>query len=173
MRYELLLQTMTPGTAYDAARVDALLAERSVVLRPDGQRVWRLPDGDVEVGVLREAGQVVATELRVPLSERSELMRATVVEAAALAAAAGARLFDPQLGRALEAQDAGPVVEQYTRTARYAGEVAGLPEAIGASYAMPEPQGFSPGTRFLLFAMGAFVVLYFVVGALIDRLNGR
>ncbi|MCP3140149.1 hypothetical protein [Pyxidicoccus xibeiensis] len=175
MRYELLLQTMTPGTPYEAARVDALLSERQVSARPDGVRVWRLRSGEVEVGELREGGQVVATELRVPLSDRPDLMRELLGEAAALATAAGARLVDPQLGRSLAATDDGVVVEQYGRTARYAAEVAGLPEAMGTgSYAATsqESRGFQPSGRFFLIAIGVFFALYLVVDSLLSKLNG-
>jgi hypothetical protein len=167
---------MTPGTPYEAARVDALLAERRVVARPDGARVWHLRGGDVEVGELREGGQVVATELRVPLSDRPDLMREVVGEAAALATAAGARLVDPQLGRALSANDDGVVVEQYLRTARYAGEVAGLAEALGASSASTvdtDSRGLQSPGRFLLIALGIFIALYLVMDSLLARLNGE
>ncbi|MBZ4416944.1 hypothetical protein K8638_10655 [Myxococcus sp. RHST-1-4] len=167
---------MTPGTPYEVARVDALLAERRVSARPDGVRVWHLRGGDVEVGVLREGGNVVATELRVPLSDRPDLMREVVGEAAALATAAGARLVDPQLGQALSANDDGVVVEQYMRTARYAGEVTGLAEALGASsYSTMDTgsRGFQPSGRFFLIAIGVFIVLYLVVDSLLARLNGE
>ncbi len=76
---------MVPGTPYDSARVDALLTERGAAARPDGVRVWRLKHGDVEVGELREGGQLVATELRVPLSDKMDLVREVVEEGATLA----------------------------------------------------------------------------------------
>jgi hypothetical protein len=167
---------MTPGEPYEAARVDALLAERRVTARPDGVRVWHLRNGDVEVGVLREGGQVVATELRVPLSERPDLMREVVGEAAALGTQAGARLVDPQLGRSLSANDDGPVVEQYLRTVRYAAGVGGVPEAMSAgSYSglAQERKGFQPSGRFFLIALAVFFVLYLVVDSLMGKLNGE
>lgn len=167
---------MTPGTPYEAARVDALLSERRVSARPDGVRVWHLRHGDVEVGELREGGQVVATELRVPLADRPDLVREVLGEAAALATAAGARLVDPQLGRALAATDDTVLVDQYMRTARYAGEVTGLAEALGAgSYTAEskEVRGFQPSARFFLIAIGVFFVLYLVVDSLLARLNGN
>jgi len=166
---------MTPGSPYDAARVDALLTERRASARPDGVRVWHLRNGDVEVGELREGGAVVATELRVPLSARPDLMREVVGEAAALATAAGARLVDPQLGRALAATDDGVVVEQYLRTARYAGEVAGVAEALSASSdstADTGSRGFQLSGRFFLIAIGVFFALYLVVDSLLSTLNG-
>ncbi|MFP2931053.1 hypothetical protein ACLESO_38850, partial [Pyxidicoccus sp. 3LG] len=125
---------------------------------------------------LREGGRVVATELRVPLSDRPDLMREVVGEAATLATAAGARLVDPQLGRSLSANDDVVVVDQYVRTARYAAEVAGLPEAMGTgSYASmtQESRGFQPSGKFFLVALGAFFVLYLVVSSLMSKLNGE
>ncbi|WP_240359924.1 hypothetical protein [Pyxidicoccus trucidator] len=172
----MLLQTMTPGTPYEAARVDALLAERRVAARPDGVRVWHLLNGDVEVGDLREGGKVVATELRVPLSDRPDLMREVVEAAATLAEAAGARLVDPQLGRSLSARDDGVVVEQYLRTVRYAADVAGMPEAMSAgSYGAlsQEPKAFQPSGRFVLIAIAAFFFLYLLVDSLMGQLNGE
>jgi hypothetical protein len=167
---------MTPGEPYDEARVDALLAERRVAARPDGLRVWHLRGGDVEVGVLREGGHVVATELRVPLSDRPDLVREVVVEAAALAAAAGARLVDPQLGRSLSATDDGMVVDQYMRTAWYAGHVAGMSGASGlpaSPAASSEPRSFLPSGRLFFIAIGVLFILYLFVDSLLSNLGGR
>lgn len=164
---------MVPGAPYDAARVDALLSERGVLARPDGGRTWRLKSGDVDVGVLREGGQVVATELRVMLSERTELMREAVTEAAALAGQAEVRLVDPQLGRALSASDAETVAEQYLRTARYAGEMMGLTEAVAASFPDPSPSGFRPTTKVVLGILVFFFLLYMLSSTLVDQLGGQ
>ena len=162
---------MVPGTPYDSARVDALLAERGAAARPDGVRIWRLKHGDVEVGELREAGQVVATELRVPLSDKMDLVREVVEEGATLAQAAEVRLVDPQLGRQLSANDSGAVADQFLRTARYAGEMMGVSEAVAASYA-PPPEGISAGAKVLM-GIGAFLVgLYILVDLLLGGLGG-
>ncbi|MFY2560792.1 hypothetical protein ACN469_24520 [Corallococcus terminator] len=176
MRYELLLQTMTPGTPYEAARVDDLLSEKRVTVRPDGNRLWHFQNGDVEVGVLREGGRVVATELRIPLAERSDLVREVVVEAARLASKAGARLVDPQLGRSLVASDEGMVADQYMRTVRYAGGSSGASETMGSATYTPltteGPRGFQPGAKFFLIAIGAFVFLYMLVSSMLGSLGG-
>jgi hypothetical protein len=160
---------MVPGTPYDSARVDTLLTERGVAARPDGVRLWRLKHGEVEVGELREAGQIVATELRVPLSDKLDLVRELVEEGAMLAQAAEVRLVDPQLGRPLTANDSGAVADQFLRTARYAGEMMGLSEAVAASYA-PPPEGMSPGLKVLLgiggLLLGLYLLMDFVLGKL-------
>ncbi|WP_240487245.1 hypothetical protein [Hyalangium minutum] len=162
---------MVPGTPYDSTRVDALLGEKGAVARPDGVRVWRLKNGDVEVSELREGGQLVATELRIPLSDRMDLAREVVEEGAALAAAAEVRLVDPQLGRALSANDAGAVADQFLRTARYAGEMMGVSEAVAASYAAP-PEGMPTGLKVLLVIGGGFFLLYLLVDKLLSQMGG-
>jgi hypothetical protein len=162
---------MVPGTPYDSARVDALLTERGATARPDGMRVWRLKHGDVEVGELRENGQVVATELRVPLSDKLELIREAVEEGATLAQAAEARLVDPQLGRPLSANESGASADQFLRTARYAGEMMGLSEAVAASYAA-QPEGLPAGAKVLIGIVAALLGLYFLVDVLLSRLGG-
>ncbi|QSQ27967.1 hypothetical protein JY651_03670 [Pyxidicoccus parkwayensis] len=166
---------MTPGVPYEPAKVDALLAERRVAARPDGLRVWHLRGGDVEVAELREGGQVVATELRVPLSDRPDLVREVVTEAAALAAAAGARLVDPQLGRSLSATDDGVVVEQYMRTAWYAGHVGGMSDvmSVPSPSAAGEPSSLLPSGRFIIIAIGVLIALYLVVDTVLGGVFGR
>ncbi|WP_224365171.1 hypothetical protein [Hyalangium versicolor] len=151
--------------------MDALLAEKGAFARPDGQRIWRLKHGDVEVGTLREGGQVIATELRVGLSDKTDLVREVVEEAAALAASAEARLVDPQLGKQLSANDSGAVADQFLRTARYAGEMMGVSEAVAASYA-PPPEGLPTGLKVLLLIGGGFFVLYLLVSSLMEKLGG-
>jgi len=162
---------MVPGTPYDSTRVDALLQERGAFARSDGQRVWRLKSGDVEVGELREGGQLIATELRIPLSDKLDLVREVVEEGATLAAAAEVRLIDPQLGRALTANDSGAVADQFLRTARYAGEMMGVSEAVAASYA-PPPEGMPVGFKVLLVIGGGFFLLYLLVNSLLSNLGG-
>ncbi|NTX00812.1 hypothetical protein HUA74_01825 [Myxococcus sp. CA051A] len=170
---------MTPGMPYEAARVDGLLSQKRVTVRPDGNRLWHFQHGDVEVGVLREGGRVVATELRIPLAERSDLVREVVAEAAQLASKAGARLVDPQLGRSLVASDEGVVADQYMRTVRYAGGASGMSsETMGASSSYTPlttegPRGFQPGAKFFLIAIGAFFFLYLLVDSMLSGLGGR
>ena len=149
VRYELLLQTGQAGVPVDLEKVDAALGRRELVTRPDGVKLWKLKSGEVEVRPLVEGGVPVATEVRVPLSDKLELIREAVVEGAALAAESELKLYDPQLSRTLCASDDGPVAEQFLRTAKYAGEMMGLPEAVYASFAPPE-QGMKTGTKVIL-----------------------
>ncbi|QRO02504.1 hypothetical protein JRI60_13495 [Archangium violaceum] len=159
---------MVPGTPFDSARVEALLEARGAKELPGGGRAWMLEHGLVEVHPLREGGQWVATEVRVPLSDRTDLIREVVSRVAELAREAEVRFFDPQLGQALTAHDDGTVADQFERTARYAGEMLGLASAMPIS-ATSEREGFQPTTKFFLGVLGFFFLLYL----LIDWMNGQ
>lgn len=156
MRYELLLQA-EPGQPFDAEAVDAALAERGVSAAATTERLWRLPSGDVEVRGLVEQGTPRATELRVPLSHRDELVRELLPAALEVAQAARVRLFDPQLCRALTAADQGALLAQYERLARYAGQYGGESSAVLIGFQEPEG-GLRPGTKVAL-ALGALLLL--------------
>lgn len=160
MRYELLVQAAEPGAPYDPTRVEALLAGQSTV-RGDGTRLWRLKHGEVEVRPLIEGGRPIATELRVPLTGNLDFIREAVVEGVTLARNAEAALFDPQLTKRLSAGDDGLVADQYLRTARYAGEMAGVSEAIGVGQPVLE-EGMKPGTKVLLGIGALFLLLYWI-----------
>lgn len=168
MRYELLIQPMTPGAPYDPRPLEELLMARGISIKPDGARMWVLPQGEVEVRRLAEGGQLVATELKVPLAERTDLVRSVVVEAAAIAQQLGLKLVDPQLAKQVGAADEGGVADSYLRVAKFAGQYAGVSEAVVASYGAAEPYGLKPGTKVLLGLIGFFVLLYLIA----DRLLG-
>ncbi|MCY1080836.1 hypothetical protein [Archangium lansingense] len=170
MRYDLLLQSMVPGTPFDSDRVEALLEARGAKVLPSGGRTWLLAHGSVEFHPLREGGQWVATEVRVPLADRTELIREVVSKVAELAREAEVRFFDPQLGRELKVHDEGAVADQYERTARYAGEMLGLASAMPIS--TTESEGFQPTTKFLLGAIGLFTLLYLLVNWINSQLGG-
>jgi len=159
VQYELLWQSGDRGAPYPVEAVEAALAARQVIVRPDGGRTWVLKSTPVELGAVKEAGAQVATELRLSLSERDGPPRELVAEAAVVAAELGLVLFDPQLMRPITERDADAVAEQYLRTARYAGEMLGLPEAIAASFAPPvEPRLLSPGMKVILLIIAALVL---------------
>lgn len=158
MRYELLLQPVGRDQAFDAAA-----AERAMDAR--GARV----DGQVEVAPLVESGKTVALMLRVPLGERTEGIGEILRAALEVARACSLQVVDPQLSRAVSESDEGALIEQFLRTARYAGEMMGLPEAIGASFA-PEPTGLGPGTKVLLGLISLAVLLYLAVDEISARL---
>ncbi|WP_338279566.1 hypothetical protein [Corallococcus caeni] len=183
MSYELVLQARAPGAPFDTERVEALLAARPGTVRPDGVREWDLGVGAVEVLPLRDGKRVVGTELRVPLEDREELIREALTEAAALAHQAQLRLFDPQLGRVLTGSDTEMVVEQYLRTELYRRTAKpmeitpGLEEAMNRAerverLGLPSERMSLP-TRLVLFAVGGFAILFFVMRFLMGQLNGE
>lgn len=120
----------------------------------EGEQTWMLRTVPVEVGPVKEGGIQVATELRVRLSDREEGIRELVTEADAFARELELVLFDPQLMTPVTAGDADRVAAQYQRTARYAGEMMGLPEAVAASFDPPEPQRLSGGVKVILLIIG-------------------
>src|SRR5690606_1000894 len=150
VRYELLWQSSVPGTPYPIETVNAALEARGVAARDEGGQTWVLRTVPVEVGPVMEGGVQVATELRLQLSDRDEGVRELVTEADAFARELGLVLFDPQLMSPITAKDADRVAAQFQRTARYAGEMLGLPEAIAASFDPPEPQRLSGGVKVIL-----------------------
>jgi hypothetical protein len=160
VRYDILLQAKEAGIPYDPAPVETLLTARGAQDRPDGSKLWRLKHGEVEVRRLLENGVPMATELKVELTDKTELIRELVAEAVQLASEAGLRAVDPMLSRTLNPNDDGLVADSYLRTARYAGEYMGVSSAVIASYGASEPEGLKPGTKVLLGIAGFFFLLY-------------
>lgn len=168
MRYELLVQPKEAGTPWDPANFDRLLHERGAFANPDGSRTWRLKGGDVQVRLLIEGGLPIATELRLELSDKLELIREVVVEGVALAAQAEARLVDPQLSKTLIATDDGLVADQYLRTAQYAGQYAGVSTAVLAGYgAIEQETGMKGSTKVVLVAVGLVIAMYLFLDKLL------
>ena len=163
MRYELLVQPKEAGTPYDPAPVETLLTARGAKDQPDGSKLWRLKNGEVEVRRLLENGVPCATELKVQLTDKTDLIRELVVEGVQLATDAGLRLVDPSLSKTLNANDEGLVADSYFRTARYAGEYLGVSSAVMASWGSQEPEGLKPGTKIMLGIGAFFLVLYIIV----------
>src|SRR5436190_1851816 len=81
-------------------------------------KLWRLKHGEVEVRRLLENGVPIATELKIPLSEKTELVRELVAEVVTLATEAGIRAVDPALSKTLLANDDGLVADSFFRTSR-------------------------------------------------------
>jgi hypothetical protein len=171
VRYDLLLQSLVPGTPFDSDRVEALLEARGAKQLPGGGRVWLLEEGSVELHPLRENGQWIATEVRVPLLDQTELVREVVRRVGELAKEAEVRFFDPQLGQELSPRSEGVVVDQYQRTARYAAEMGGVASAMPIDRG--EDSGFQPTTKMGFAVMGFFALLYFVMRWINGQLHGQ
>ncbi|MFL5320356.1 MAG: hypothetical protein ACJ790_11920 [Myxococcaceae bacterium] len=172
MRYDLLIQSADPQVPFDAAAVEKVLATKTLTTLPDGTRRWSLKNGDVDVQPLKEGGVLIATQIRVPLSDRLELIREAVVESAYVASEAKARLFDPQLTRTLTTADEAVVADQYLRTAKYAGEMMGVSEAISASFEAPR-EGMSVGTKVVIGLIALGILVWFVTEKLLGALTAQ
>jgi hypothetical protein len=158
VKYELLLQPREVGAPYDPTAVEAVLDARGIKEHTPGERLWRLAQEEVQVRRFSEGGRLLGTELRLPLSGKADVIRELVKQAALIAVEANVRLFDPQLAQEITALDSELVSEQYQRMTRYAGEFAGVPEAVQASFNSPDPGALKPGTKILL-AIAGFVLL--------------
>lgn len=159
--YDLLLQAKTPGEPFLREPVVAALVAAGAKLDAEGRGTWRLPKGDVEVAPLLEAGAVLGLEVRVPLSDRAELLDAAVKALVELAGPASVRLLDPQRGSEVDPGSLAAMTEEFFRLARHAGEYGGVSEALGlSSWAQPEES--SSATSRVLLALGAFLLALYV-----------
>lgn len=166
MRYELLLQPPAPDVPFPQEALEAALRSAGVTDQPSGGATWRLKSGEAEVRPLLENGKQVAIELRLPLTDRLELVRELVAAASEVASLAQVALVDLQLNRAVTARDVELVAARYAESARYAGEMLGVPEAIPASFAAPVETGLKPGTKVFLTLAGLFLLALFLVDLL-------
>jgi hypothetical protein len=163
MRYELLLQPAVSDQPLDLAALEQALLARGGALGE--AKAWKLKAGEVELGQFCEGGKPVALEVKVPLSDKVELLGEALKAAAELAQSCSLKLVDPQLGRVVGEKDDAAVCEQFLRTARYAGEMVGLSEAVGASFQAPST-GVRPMTKVLIGLGAILVLLYWVVDLL-------
>lgn len=150
--YDLVLQG-APGAQLEVAPVEAAIRERGGVTRGDGALVWRFPAGDVAVLPLREAGVVTGLELKVPFSDRTELLANVLTSGVELARTLSLRLVDPQLARTVVEADSGAVTDEFLRIARYAGQYYGIGDALPMAVAPSQEEGMSPVTRAVLMVL--------------------
>ncbi len=147
--YDLVLHPMTPNGALDVGPVQEAIRGRGGVARADGALLWRFPAGDVVTWPLKESEVVRGLELKVPFSERTELLTQVLSAAVELARALGLRLVDPQLQRTVLEADAGAITDEFLRIARYAGQYYGIGDALPMAMT-PGEEGLSPVMKALL-----------------------
>ena len=165
--YDFLLQPTENGAPLALEPVEAALTGRGATRRGDGAWLWAFPRGEVVGLPVREGGQVIAFELKVPLKDTTELVASVLRGAAELADALGLRLLDPQLNRAVKFDHEDAVGEAYLRNARYAGEYLGVSDALGATtLAAPPPESSGLGLRIVLALLVFGVVLFITFRAL-------
>ena len=142
--YDLVLQPMAPGEAMDVAPLQGVIRERGGVTRPDGALLWKLDAGEVVTWPLKEAGQITGLEVKVPFSDRTELLSQAIRAAVEVAKSLGLRVIDPQLQRTIQDVDVTAVTEEYLRMARYAGQYYGIGDALPSGLSTPGEEGMSP-----------------------------
>jgi hypothetical protein len=167
MHYDLLVQSMTPGVAYDPAPAEAAFDAKGALLLPDGSRRLRLKHGDIELRRLVEAGAVMATEVKVPISDKPDLVRETLVETVGVAQALGLKVVDPQLARSVVLNDEAAVADTFLRTADFAGRYSGVSAAVSDNFGQLDP-ALKPGTKAAIVIVCLGIALYLFL----ERLTG-
>jgi hypothetical protein len=162
--YDLLLQPQA-GAPFELERVEPSLAD--LPRRPDGAWLVTLSLAQVELSVLREAGQAVAMQLRVPLADRTDVLDAGIAWAVALAASLQLRVLDPQANTVVNGPSA-TTTEEFLRQARYAGEFLGVSAALGATTLVNTPPTVSSTAR-VLGALVVFVIALYASFAFFTR----
>ncbi len=112
---------------------------------------------------LQENGVTVATELKVPLSDKASFASSSGPRAVTTSyqrSRRSARSF--ALSKTVTLADEALIAEQYFRTAQYAGQYGGVSEAVIAGYGANEPEGLKTGTKVLLGIVAFFFVLWLV-----------
>jgi hypothetical protein len=165
MHYDLLMQSMTVGVAYDPAPAEAAFDAKGAVLLPDGTRRFRLNGGDVSVQRLVEGGAVVATEVRVPISDKADLVRETLIEVVGIAQGLGLKVVDPQLTRSVLLNDEAAVADRFLQNADFAGRYSGVSAAVPANFGDQDP-ALKPGTRMFLVIGAVAFVLWMIVSSI-------
>lgn len=156
--YDLVLQAEAPGAPLEVGPVEAAIRERGGITRGDGALVWRFAAGDVTVLPLKEAGVVTGLELRIPFSDRTDLLTALLNAGVEIAKALQLRLIDPQLSRTVRDADLSAVTDEYLRIARYAGQYFGLGDALPSAVSSTAAEdGLSPVVK------GVLALLVFAV----------
>lgn len=158
-RYDLLLQPPTRDLPFDEGAFARAMEARSLPRGPDGAWVLSLMGTGLEISAVREAGAVVAMQVRVPLSGRTEPLAAALAWALEVAGPLHLRVLDPQVNAVVTSATGGASREEFLRQARYAGEFGGLSEAFDALPPPAPPAGFSATTRVLLGLLVFFTVL--------------
>jgi hypothetical protein len=164
MHYDFLLQSMTAGVDYDPSPAENAFDGKGAKLQPTGVRSLRLKGGDVEVMRLSEAGKVLATEIRVPIADRSDLVRETFVEVMDVATKLGLKVVDPQLARSVVLNDEAAIVSAFMRNANFAGNYSGVSAAVPANFGELEP-GMKPGMKLAIIIGSIAFALYVLINA--------
>ncbi len=165
--YDLLLQPSTPGAPLDIDQLEAAVLAQGATRRGDGGLSWTVDRQELGVRRLLEGGVCRALEVRVPYHERTTALEAAFPLVVAAAEQAGVIVSDPQLNHAVRLDNLASVVDAFRRASRYAGEMMGVSEAVGASFPPRTPLERAPARLFWLAALA------FVIAVLVGMVLGR
>jgi hypothetical protein len=165
MHYDLLIQSMTAGVSYDPVPTETAFEAKGARLQPNGTYNLRLKAGDIEVMRLSEGGSIIATEIRVPVSDKHDLAREAFVEVMEVANKLGLRVVDPQLARSVVLNDETAIADAYMRTSNFAGTYSGVSSAVPQNFGALEP-AMKPGMKLAIIIGAVGFALWLLVSAL-------
>jgi hypothetical protein len=165
--YDLLLQPPTQGPAHDSAATLAAFVAKGATARADGHHVLTFGRTEVELRPVKEAGLVVATEVKLQLGRETAFIAPLLALVMEVARAQKLRVIDPSQSKELVETDGASLEESYRRTAEYAGEFLGVGDALGRM-ADPVPEGLTrSGAAWLalaVFLAAAWLGWRFMIG---------
>jgi hypothetical protein len=155
--YDLVFQSKTVGEAIALPPLVEALTSRGATLSAEGQGVWKPMRGEITFSLVKENGQLIGFDVRVPFHDSSELIELVAKAMLEISEAQNLRVMDPQRTDTVSLAGLGGLVDEYLRLARYAGEYGGVSEALGLStYARPVDEE-SSSFKYLA-ALAVFVI---------------
>jgi hypothetical protein len=155
--YDLVFQSKTVGEAIALPPLVEALTSRGATLSAEGQGVWKPTRGEITFSLVKENGQLIGFDVRVPFHDSSELIELVAKAMLEISEAQNLRVMDPQRTDTVSLAGLGGLVDEYLRLARYAGEYGGVSEALGLStYARPVDEE-SSSFKYLA-ALAVFVI---------------
>jgi hypothetical protein len=155
--YDLVFQSKTVGEAIALPPLVEALTSRGATLSAEGQGVWKPMRGEITFSLVKENGQLIGLDVRVPFHDSSELIELVAKAMLEISEAQNLRVMDPQRTDTVSLAGLGGLVDEYLRLARYAGEYGGVSEALGLStYARPVDEE-SSSFKYLA-ALAVFVI---------------
>ena len=129
--YDLVFQSKTVGEAIALPPLVEALTSRGATLSAEGQGVWKPMRGEITFSLVKENGQLIGFDVRVPFHDSSELIELVAKAMLEISEAQNLRVMDPQRTDTVSLAGLGGLVDEYLRLARYAGEYGGVSEALG------------------------------------------
>ena len=187
MGYEILIRKSRPDAPLPEAALAASLEEAARTGLPEpppkespaapspaaipasaGAGPWSLANGKARVGarLAREDASLTGADFDVPFGGSEDELRRAFLFVAALAESTGAAVFDPQLGREVGRGAVEEVVARWRQSQSWMVDVAGTYEDSRSLAAIePVPPLVSRRAKIILLLLGAFLAVYWLIGA--------